>query len=63
MDHASLTIFSLWGFAFFFSFRNETLPDIPEKHPVQDKVNYQQGSKYQARVIMHGHPWLRVMPR
>jgi len=26
---------------FLFSFRNETFPDIPKKHPVQDKVNYQ----------------------
>jgi hypothetical protein len=56
MDHDSLTIFSLKVFTFLFAFRNETFPDIPEKHPVQDKVDDQQSSEYQARVIMHGYP-------
>jgi hypothetical protein len=56
MYHASLTVFSLQGFTFLFVFRNETFPDIPEKHPVQDKVDDQQSSEYQARVIMHGYP-------
>jgi hypothetical protein len=42
MGHDSLTIFSLKGFTFLFAFRNETFPDIPEKYPVQNKVDDQQ---------------------
>jgi hypothetical protein len=28
-----------WRYAFLFSFCIKTLPDIPEKHPVQDKMD------------------------
>ena len=33
------TKFSFRRHSFLFSFRVKTLPDIPEKHPVQDKVD------------------------
>jgi len=48
--------FSFWRHAFLFSLWNKTLPDIPEKHPVKDKVDDYEGGEYQARVIMHCHP-------
>jgi hypothetical protein len=40
--------FSFWWHRFLFFFRNETLFNIPKKHPVQDKVYNQQGSEYQT---------------
>jgi hypothetical protein len=48
--------FSFWWHTFLVSFRYETLFNIPEKHPVQDKVDDQQRSKYQACIVMHGYP-------
>jgi len=48
MDNASLKIFLLQSFTFLFAFRNETFPDIPEIHPVQDKVDDQQRCEYKT---------------
>jgi hypothetical protein len=36
---------------------------MAEKFPVQEQVNYEQGGKYQARVIMHGHPLVFGYPK
>jgi hypothetical protein len=43
------------GSRFFWS-RLETLPDIPEIHPVEEQVDDEQGGEYQAPVIVHGDP-------
>ena len=34
----------------------ETFPDMPEKFPVQEQVEDEQGSEQQARGIVHGYP-------
>ena len=34
----------------------ETFPDIPEKFPVQEQVEDEQGGEKQARGIVHGYP-------
>ena len=46
----------LRSIALLFSFRVQCLVDMAEKFPVQEQVNYEQGGKYQACVIMHGCP-------
>jgi hypothetical protein len=36
---------------------------MAEKFPVQEQVDDQKGSKYQARVIMHGRPLVFGYPK
>ena len=53
----------LSSLAFLFSFRVQSLVDMAEKFPVQEQVDDQEGSKYQARIIMHGDPLVFGYPK